>query len=92
MTYKEQQEEELDLLEKKMERERSKAEALQEDITFKTKIGIPMINTLVTFQHFFFHFSPAKGVYRTLFLSKPPEKNEHFFPGRMVCTFCIISW
>ena len=33
--------------------------------------------------------APAKGVYRTLFLSKPPEKNEHFFPGRMVC--CAIS-
>ena len=27
------------LLEKKMEKERSKAEALQEDITFKTKMG-----------------------------------------------------
>ncbi|CAI8038519.1 Protein Red [Geodia barretti] len=67
LTYREQQEEEMYLLEKKMEKERSKAEALQEDITFKTKM--------------------AKGVYRTLFLSKPPEKNEHFFPGRMAYVF-----
>ena len=39
LTYKEQQEEEMDLLQKRIERERSKAEALQEDITFKTKMG-----------------------------------------------------
>jgi IK cytokine len=64
LTYKEQQEAEMSLLEKKRERERTKAEAMQEDITFKTKM--------------------AKSLYRTLFLSKPPEKNEHFFPGRMV--------
>ena len=39
LTYKEQQEAEMNLLEKRRERERSKAEAIQEDITFKTKMG-----------------------------------------------------
>ena len=40
LTYTEQQEEEMKLLEKKRERERSKAEAIEEDITFKTKMGV----------------------------------------------------
>ena len=30
----------MNLLEKKRERERSKAEAIEEDITFKTKMGV----------------------------------------------------
>ena len=40
LTYKEQQEEEMQLLEKRREREKSKAEAIQEDITFKTTMGM----------------------------------------------------
>ena len=42
LTYKEQQELEMSLLEQRIERERSNAEAVQEDITFKTKMGIYM--------------------------------------------------
>ncbi len=38
-------------------------------------------------QNVFFLFHPAKNLYRTLFLSKAPERNELFMPGRMVRDF-----
>ena len=92
------------LLEKKQERERSKAEAIQEDISFKTMMGNNQSQTHRASSSLSFSpslppcslslslsLSAAKNIYRSLFLSKPPEKNEHFFPGRMVRVCVCVS-
>ena len=47
-------------------------------LTIEYSVIVALIDLIVV------KFNLAKQIFRTLFLSKPPEKNELFQPGRMV--------
>lgn len=89
MQHKQLEEEELSLLEKKKQREVAKKE-FTDDLKFKTTLGTlgPRSQghacTCTCHDIVSRLYTTAKNVYRTLFLTKPPERNEFFTAGRMV--------
>ena len=68
-----------DFLKRKKERERVKSEAA-DDLKFNSTLG----NFLDKSSFFDFSLFTGKNIYRALFLSQPPLKNDLFSPGRMV--------
>lgn len=83
MQHRQREEEEISLLEKKKQREVAKKE-FTDDLKFKTTLGEWKCIYQCHVHAYCSVFSLAKNVYRSIFLTKPPERNEFFTAGRMV--------
>lgn len=81
MQSKQKEAEDQSILEKKREKERARAE-VSDDLKFHTTMG-KHLQVTCDFV-FLMKCNAGKNIYRALFMSQPPVRNELFSPRRMV--------
>lgn len=82
MHSKQKQVEEQSVLDKKKEREKAKAE-VSDDLKFNSTMGIILFLYSVSMVTRLC-MCTGKNIYRAIFSSRPPARNELFSSGRMV--------